>query len=119
MGMIEQEIQSKGLTAPRVTPARIQETIKGEYYFLASDGVEQADPAQCNDLMHWQSMRLMTFCVLVLANGFTITGESACVSPDNFDAELGRKIAREHAVEKIWPLEGYALKTMLALGNEA
>lgn len=56
MHTVEQEIQSKGLTAPRVTPARIEEIIKGEYYFLASDGVEQANPAQCDDLMHWQSM---------------------------------------------------------------
>lgn len=61
----------------------------------------------------------MTFCVLVLANGFTVTGESACASPDNFDADLGRKIARQHAVEKIWPLEGYALKTMLAAEKQA
>jgi hypothetical protein len=116
---IEQEIQAKGLTAPRVTPVQIHETIKGEYYFLASDGVEAADREQCNDLMHWQSMRLMTFCVLVLANGFTVTGESACASPDNFDADLGRKIARANAVNKIWPLEGYLLKQRLSETSES
>ena len=56
----------------------------------------------------------MTFCVLVLRNGFTVTGESACASPENFDAELGRKIARQNAVSKTWPLMGYHLKQKLA-----
>lgn len=59
-------------------------------------------------------MGLLTFCVLVLANGFTVNGESACASPENFDAEIGRKIARANAVTKIWPLMGYALKERLS-----
>lgn len=114
MTTIEQEIQAKGLTAPRVTAASIEDAIKGEYYFRASDGVEQADPTQCADLAHWRSMRVLTFCVLVLANGFTVTGEAACASPENFDEALGRKIARQHALAKIWPLEGYLLKSKLS-----
>ena len=57
-----------------------------------------------------KALDLLTFCVLVLRNGFTVTGESACASPENFDAELGCKIARQNAVNKIWPLMGYALK---------
>lgn len=59
------------------------------------------------------SLHLLTFCVLVLRNGFTVTGESACVSPENFDAEIGRKIARQNAMDKIWPLLGFALKQKL------
>lgn len=55
----------------------------------------------------------LTVCVLTLQNGTTITGESACVSPENFDEQLGRKYAREKAVEKIWALEGYLLKENL------
>jgi len=51
--------------------------------------------------------------VLVLKNGFTVTGESACASPENFDAEIGRKVARANAVQKIWPLMGYELKSKL------
>ncbi len=54
-------------------------------------------------------LSLLTFCVLVLRNGFAVTGESACASPENFDAELGQKIARANAVNKIWPLMGYQL----------
>jgi len=60
------------------------------------------------------SLDLLTFCVLVLRNGFTVTGESACASAENFDAELGRKIAHRQAVEKVWPLMGYELRSKLA-----
>lgn len=60
-----------------------------------------------------QPLKLLTFCVLVLKNGYTVIGESACVSPENFDAEVGRKVARENAVNKIWPLLGYVLKNKL------
>jgi hypothetical protein len=56
----------------------------------------------------------LTVCCMKLANGFTVTGESACASPENFNEELGRKIARENAKEKIWALEGYALRERLA-----
>lgn len=56
--------------------------------------------------------------MLVLSNGFTVTGESACASPENFDAEIGKKIARQNAVQKIWPLMGYALKNKLAFESE-
>lgn len=109
---IEQEIVAKGLTAPRVTPADIEANIHFEYYFTAGDGVRGSEGAtpSCS------CMDLLTFCVLVLKNGFTVTGESACASPENFDAELGRKIARQNAVSKIWPLMGYALKNKLAEG---
>ena len=59
-------------------------------------------------------LSLLTFCVLVLQNGFTVTGESACASPENFDADVGRKIARANAINKVWPLMGYALKCQLS-----
>ena len=65
------------------------------------------------------SLGLLTFCVIVLKNGFTVTGESACASPENFDAEIGWKIARQNAVQKIWPLMGYELRTKLATGGAA
>ena len=115
---IEQEIQAKGLTAPRVTPADIEATIASEHYFTASQGVFHDDSRQIyHDESAFdgdKSLRLLTFCVLVLRNGFTVTGESACASPENFDADLGRKIARQNAISKVWPLMGYALKERLA-----
>ena len=92
---IEAEIQAKGLNAPRLSPDAIDATIAGEDY-------------------HVFPGTTLTVCCLTLRNGFTVTGESACASPENFDTELGRKIARQNAREKIWALEGYALRERLA-----
>lgn len=115
---IEQEIQAKGLTAPRVTPADIAAEIASEFYFTAADGVRgellSSLPELGVNFGGDNPLSLLTFCVLVLRNGFTVTGESACASPENFDAEIGRKIARQNAVQKIWPLMGYELRTKLA-----
>ena len=118
---IEQEIQSKGLTAPRVTPADIEASIAGEHYFTAADGVLGAYRAggdvhpvggTPNQEAH-AALGLLTHCVLVLRNGFTVTGESACASPENFDEEIGRRIARQNALQKVWPLAGHLLRERL------
>ncbi|MCV4343307.1 Gp49 family protein [Pseudomonas capsici] len=111
---IEQEIQAKGLTAQRITPADVTINIQSEHYFTAGDGAHGAALAGGADRSAYPSnLDLLTFCVLVLQNGFTVTGESACASPENFDAEIGRKIARQNAEQKIWPLMGYELKQRL------
>jgi hypothetical protein len=91
---IEQEIQDKGLTAPRVTQHDIDTVITESAY-------------------HVFEGTMLTVCCLTLKNGFTVTGESACASPANFNADLGRKIAFGHARDKIWALEGYLLKQRL------
>lgn len=88
---VEQQIRDRGLTAPRVTPDTLDEKIQGEDY-------------------HVFPGTTVTVCLLHLENGFTVTGESACASPENFDPELGRQIARRNAREKIWMLEGYLLR---------
>ena len=119
---IEQEIQAKGLTAPRITPQDIEANIVSEHYFTARDGRRGAladgtyvgrERPQFGEA-DLAALDLLTFCVLVLRNGFTVTGESACASPENFDAEVGRKIARQNAMQKIWPLMGYELRSQLA-----
>lgn len=112
----EQLIQEKGLTAPRVTPQDLQDNIASEHYFTAYDGALFAGGGHLSDASAEASLALLTFCVLVLKNGFTVTGESACASPENFDAEIGRKIARQNAEQKIWPLMGYHLKQQLSEG---
>ena len=128
---IEQDIQAAGKTAPRITPKDIENNIVSELYFTAGDGVIGAFAASefkktsgditlqagvaHPDLLK-DSLKLLTFCVLVLRNGFTVTGESACASPANFSEEIGRKIALANAISKIWPLMGYALKSELT-GN--
>ena len=111
---IEQEIQAKGKTAPRVTPVDLLANIVSSHYFTAAEGVYGNE--LCNTgvvSMGLPPLFLLTFCVLVLRNGFTVTGESACASPENFDPEIGRKIARQNAEGKVWPLMGYALKERL------
>lgn len=110
MQSIEQEIQTKGKTAPRITPADVDASITSEHYFTAAQAVSGGDTMA--DAAH--PLNLLTFCVLVLRNGFTVSGESACASPENLDAEIGQKIARENAVRKVWPLLGYALRTELS-----
>lgn len=113
---LEQEIQAKGLNAPRLTPGMIDSVIVGEYFFTAEDGVKTAfnEQDEMTRLTGYHGeLGLLTFCVLVLKNGFTVTGESACASPENFNAEIGRKIARDNARNKIWLLEGYLLRQRL------
>jgi hypothetical protein len=161
---IEQEIQAKGLAAPRVTPADIEANIAAEYYFTADRAVSGFHPSMVDRFLGWKlpkdfapdggisfkesawwpvgtnlltadqakemlqhaagcppihpALPLLTFCILVLKNGFTVVGKSACASPENFDAELGKKIARQDAISQVWPLMGYALKEKLSGGAQ-
>ena len=119
---IEQEIQSKNLNAPRLTPDHVDSKIALEMYFTGSGIIDAQTHGHHLGLMRFQHhdgenlhkpIETLTFCILVLKNGFTVTGDSACASPENFDAEIGRKIAYENAREKIWLLEGYLLKEKL------
>lgn len=111
---IEQMIQAKGLNAPRITPADLEGEIASEFYFTAGDGVMGESELGTRPAGRADSLNRLTFCVLVLHNGYTVTGESACASPLNFDPEVGRKRAREKAVEKLWPLLGFRLRDKLA-----
>lgn len=92
---IENDIQAKGLTAPRVTPEDIESAIIGETYTVLPNG-------------------RTTVCQLTLDNGFTVEGLSASVCIENFDAEIGQKIAKQNAVNKVWPLLGFRLADKLA-----
>jgi hypothetical protein len=92
---VEAAIQELGLNAPRVTPASIDATILAEQFHIFPGTTT-------------------TVCCLTLKNGFTVIGESACASPENFDAEIGQRIARDNARSKIWALEGYALRNRLS-----
>jgi hypothetical protein len=92
---IEQEIQDKGLNAPRLTPQDIDNAIVSEDYYVFPNTT-------------------FTVCLLTLKNGYNVSGESAAASPENFDVEIGRKIARSNARDKIWALEGYLLRQKLS-----
>jgi hypothetical protein len=92
---LEQEIKGKGLTAPRITPEMLDACIIGEEYHVF-------DSSQ------------LTVCLLTLKNGYNVTGYSACVSIENFDAEIGRSIAKRNAREQIWGLLGFSLAENLS-----
>lgn len=114
---IERLIQAKGKTAPRITPGDVEDAIASEHYFTARDGVFgswfSSDSDDAYESEEPDALDLLTFCTIVLRNGFTVTGESACASPENFDAEIGKRIARNNALQKIWPLLGYTLREQL------
>lgn len=92
---VEKEIQDKGLNAPRLTPDKIDAQIADEAYYVFPGTT-------------------LTVCALTLKNGFSVIGESAAASPANFNADLGKKIARDNARNKIWAFEGYTLRNALS-----
>lgn len=98
---LEESIQAKGLTAPRITPAHINAMRDRVYYRL-----EQPQGTTS------------TFCHAYLDGAFYLTtGHSACVAPENFDAVIGQDIARKNAQaqvnDRLWELEGYRLFSQL------
>ncbi|GAA0267468.1 hypothetical protein LNAOJCKE_3021 [Methylorubrum aminovorans] len=100
---LEETLQAKGLNARRLTPDLIDACIVDAQY-------------------HRFPGTTLTVCALTLRNGFTVTGESASASVENFDEVIGREIARKNAREKIWAFEGYLLRERLheeALGDRA
>jgi len=84
--------------APRVTLDSLNAKIVSEHYYV-HEGV-------------------LTLCVLKTQTGFYLTGDSAPASPENFNAELGRKFARENAIRKMWGFEGYLLRERLSPAGE-
>jgi hypothetical protein len=111
---------------PSVSVEQVDAAIKSCYFFTAADGVAGAyikdgvppgmppEEVPAYLLNQPEPLKLLTFCVLVLQNGFTVVGQSACAHPLNFDAEIGRNIAFRDANAKVWPLLGYELRTKLS-----
>lgn len=94
---LEQELQARNLTAPRLTPDHIDGILaKSQVGFWNPEGTT------------------LTVCVIQLPNGFCVTGENACVFPENWQADIGQKRAFEVARDKVWELEGYLLKQRLS-----
>lgn len=109
-------IDERANKAPRVTPEDIEAAIASEHYYTAGQGVYTAlgeGSIQTKPLV----LDLLTHCTLVLKNGFTVTGQSACASPENFDAEVGRMVARRDAVRQVWPLLGFRLRDQLTVAG--
>lgn len=98
----------------KVTYSDVLDNVLSEHFFTAYEGANAKlmpiDGGQAHSILSAQSLKLLTICVLVLKNGFTILGKSACADPTEFNAQIGRDIARDDAISQIWPLMGYKLK---------
>jgi hypothetical protein len=71
-----------------ITEQHINSTIAQSTFLVMPDGVT-------------------TICQLILMNGFSVIGTSACIDPRQFDLNIGRDIAFQDAKRQIWKLEGY------------
>jgi len=123
--ILDLDMELAASPGPRITPEQVEAAIFSTYYFTAAQGVlgkllddGNDEDEVCAAIEAEPALELLTFCVLVLNNGFTVTGQSACAAPENFDADIGREIARRDAVAQIWPLLGYELRTALCEGNQ-
>lgn len=132
---LKENAQVKG--GERVTLEDVESAIVHEVYFTA----EQGKAGACGHETHAEILKQfpeietsvykssctreffeedrgplsrLTLCVLTLWNGFTVLGQSACADPKSFDPEIGRRLARAHAVNQIWPLMGYELRSRMA-----
>lgn len=104
-------------SAPRITLEQLEANILSVHYFSALDGVTYSQRGDsfvegipAPDL---RPLGLLTFCVIVTRNGFTVVGQSACVSPENFRRDIVERIAFENAKREMWPLMGYGLQNQL------
>lgn len=95
-------------THPRVALSDIESAIAARYDFPADKAVSALGSPVADPL------KLLSICILVMRNGFTVIGKSAPASPENFNEELGQKFAYEDAVRQLWPLMGFALRDKLA-----
>lgn len=95
---LEKKIQDKGLNAPRLNPELLDSVIAATQYHVFTGSN-------------------LTVCCITLINGYTVTGESACVSPENFNPEIGREVSFKNARNEIWKLEGYLLKQTLYMNE--
>ena len=102
-------LSARGATHPRVSLDDLNDAIAAEHYFTAGDAVTALNQPKLSP----SPLDLLTICILVLRNGFTVIGKSAPASPENFDAEKGKTFAREDAIRQLWPLMGFELRQRL------
>lgn len=111
MSATERAIREKGLTAPRVTPADIENAIASVHFINAGEAAMHNNGGPT--VVAPPALSLLTLAVVEMRNGFTVVGKSACASPENFNRELGERIALDDAKRQMWPLLGYALREQL------
>lgn len=117
---VTEAILKERAVAPRVTLEDVNGYISSEHYFTAEEGVIGETFMRGERAGHQPvSLRLLTVCVMVLRNGYTVLGKSACADPDNYAKDIGRELARKDAIGQIWPLLGFELRSKLAIVERA
>lgn len=111
----EEELATKSV-APRVTQQMLDDNIIETHFLNIGHSIVMAGNGDGEDFCH-ESLDLLTFCVVVLQNGFTVTGQSACASPDNYNKDIGERLALADAKNKIWALMGYELRSQLLFAS--
>jgi hypothetical protein len=99
-------LSARGVVAPRVSLADIENNIQSIHYLNAGEAVLPESSTA-------HSLDLLTLCFVTTRNGFVIVGKSAPASPENFDKAKGETFAYEDAIRQLWPLMGYALRETL------
>lgn len=108
----EEELIFKA-TGPRVTKDELEANVSAHAVFNAYEAITALGmPAM-------ESTKLLTLAVVTTENGFSLVGESACAWPDNYDQDIGQRLALENAKNKLWGLMGYHLKQQLFEGESA
>jgi len=100
----------------RVTEKQVSEAIKAVAYInmdAAVQGQNLIDEDSLDDL------KRMTQCIIVMQNGFIVTGESVCVDLADFDSELGQEYAYKAALDKVYTVLGYENRTRMVEQAEA
>lgn len=97
--------------APRITLEGMNNRIAREHYFNAEAAIAALGHPHGGA---GDPLSVLTLCILVLDNGWTLVGKSAPASVENYDEALGRKLAKEDCIRQLWPLEGYRLRNELA-----
>lgn len=112
--------QAKATGAHRVTMEDIDDEIAAVHYFTAAEGVQGGRTAAGlapSDPPIAPALALLTICVLVLHNGYTVTGKSACADPAMFNADIGRKVALNDAKGQCWALLGFRLRDRITAAH--
>ncbi len=113
----DDQAAQKVAKGPRVTLAQIEGSIAEEYCFVLGNAIDAINLV--DRLPEQHPTRLMTICVLVMQNGFTVIGTSSPAAPENFNADLGKKFARDNALRQLWPLMGFSLRERLHRRSKA
>jgi hypothetical protein len=108
-----EKLAAANATAPRVRLTDIEDYIFGVFYQTGDHLLDHSDirVAAYKDTELYERARLMTVCTIMMKNGFMVIGHSTPASAENYNFDLGKKLAYDQAFKQLWPLMGFVLKT--------